>query len=123
MRSFVVHFDDVAGAVNGKSEAMEKQLLDKFNEYGTVEPLEVYLAKHDEQWQNSVNTLKGEYMKLKEVACRNESEVAMIQTYRSGVKMEIAGEVAEKEKYRAELESNKEKLSIMKASISSILDK
>lgn len=121
MRSYVIKFDDLATTVNDKNETMEEQLLDKFKEYGTVESLESYLAKHDEQWQTAVNGIKAEYNKLKGVACQNENELALVRAHRAGVKAEISVVEAEKEKYRNELARNKEKLEVLKTNISAVL--
>ena len=116
-KSYVIKFDDLATTINDKNETMEQQLLKKFDEYGSVEPLETYIAKHDEQWQTTVNGIKNEYNKLKGVACQNENELALVRAYRAGVKAEISTVEAEKEKLRGTLVETQTNLDNLKTII------
>ena len=116
-KSYVIKFDDLATTINDKNETMEQQLLKKFDEYGSVEPLETYIAKHDEQWQTTVNGIKNEYNKLKGVACQNENELALVRAYRAGVKAEISAVEAEKEKLRGTLVETQTNLDNLKTII------
>ena len=116
-KSYVIKFDDLATTLNDKNETMEQQLLKKFDEYGSVEPLETYIAKHDEQWQTTVNGIKNEYNKLKGVACQNENELALVRAYRAGVKAEISTVEAEKEKLRGTLVETQTNLDNLKTII------
>lgn len=117
MRSYVITFNDATTAVNDKSATMENQLLDKFKEYGTCEPLEVFVARHDAQWQATVDALKDEYNKVKSVACKDENEVALVRAHRVGVKAETSAVEAEKEKLRGTLVETQTNLDNLKTII------
>jgi chromosome segregation ATPase len=79
--------------------------------------LETYIAKHDEQWQTTVNGIKNEYNKLKGVACQNENELALVRAYRAGVKAEISAVETEKEKLRGTLVETQTNLDNLKTII------
>lgn len=120
-KSYVIKFNDATTAINDKNDAMEKQLLDKFAEYGTVEPLDSFLTKHDEQWQAIVNDIKNEYNKLKGVACKDENELALIKAHRVGVKAETATVEAEKEKLRGALVETQTNLDDLRTTIKNVV--
>ena len=121
MKSYVVTFLDDVMLKNGKDATMLANLLTKLREYGTVESYEEHIAKHDAQWQRSVNEIKAEHEKVKGVSCKNKLEFAVLAAVREVVDSEVSAVNVEKEKYRMELENHKDKLEVLKANISAVL--
>lgn len=121
MKTYVVTILDDVCVKNGKNETMQAELIKKLSEYGTVEPYEENIAKHDAQWQAVVDEIKKELDKVKAVACRDAFEFAVLKACRAGVDNAVSEANAEKEKYRQELESQKEKLEFLKANITAVL--
>ena len=123
MKSYVVTIMDDVCLKNGKDETMQENLLKKLKEYGTVERYEEHIAKHDAQWQKTMDEIKAEHEKVKAVACRDDFELAVLKACRVGVDHAVNSVNAEKEKYRIELENHKEKLEVLKANITAVLGK
>lgn len=121
MKTYVVTILDDVCVKNGKDEAMQASLLAKIQEYGTVESYEEHIAKHDAKWQKSLDEIKAEHEKVKAVACKDDFELAVLKACRVGVDNAVSAVNAEKEKYRVELESHKEKLEVLKANITAVL--
>ena len=121
MKTYVVTIQDEVCLRNGKDETMQANLIAKLQEYGTVEPYDVHIAKHDEKWQKAVDEIKAEHEKVKAVACKDEFELAVVKACRAGIDNAVSVVNAEKEKYRTELASNKEKLEMLKANITAVL--
>ena len=121
MKTYVVTIMDDVCVKNGKDATMQANLITKLKEYGTVEAYEDHIAKHDAKWQKSVDEIKAEHERVKAVACRDEFELAVLKACRVGVDNAVNVEKAEKEKYRTELESHKEKLELLKANITAVL--
>lgn len=121
MKSYVLTIMDDVCVKNGKDAAMQSNLLAKMKEYGTVELYDEHIAKHDAQWQKTVDEIKAEHDKVKAVACRDDFELAVLKACRVGVDNAVSAANAEKEKYRLELESHKEKLEVLKANITAVL--
>lgn len=123
MKSYVVTIMDDVCTKNHKDETMQANLIAKLKEYGTVESYEEHIAKHDAQWQRIVDEIKTEHERVKAVACNNEFEFAILKAVRAAVGNEVNVVTVEKEKYRRELESNKEKLEVLTANILAVLGK
>ena len=121
MRKLIVTILDDVCLKNGKDEAMQANLMAKIQEYGTIEDYDEHIAKHDAQWQKTVDEIKTEHEKVKAVACRDEFELAVLKACRVGVDNAVSVVNSEKEKYRVELESHKEKLEALKANITAVL--
>lgn len=121
MNTYIFTIQDDVCLKNGKDEAMVANLIMKLKEYGMVEDYNVHMTRRDEKWQTTVNELKTEYNKMKAVACADEFEVAIVKACRAGVENAVAVVNVEKEKYRKELESNKERLESLKANITAVL--
>lgn len=121
MRTFVVTILDDVCVKNGKDATMQANLISKLREYGTVEPYEEHIAKHDAQWQRSLDEIKAEHEKVKAVACKDEFELAVLKACRVTVDKAVSTVTVEKEKYRTELENHKEKLELLKANITAVL--
>lgn len=121
MKSYIFTIQDEVCLKNGKDEAMIASLIMKLKEYGMVEDYNVHMTRRDEKWQTAVNEIKAENDKLRTVACRDEFEVAIVRTARASVDNAVSVVNVEKEKYRKELASNKEKLEALKANITAVL--
>jgi hypothetical protein len=121
MKKFVVTILDDVCVKNGKDATMQASLIAKLQEYGTVEPYGEHIAKHDAQWQKTVDEIKSEHDKVKAVACNNSFEFAVLRACRVAVDDAVSAVNAEKDKYREELENNKEKLELLKANITAVL--
>jgi prefoldin subunit 5 len=121
MKTFVVTILDDVCVKNGKDATMQANLLSKLREYGTVEPYEEHIAKHDAQWQRSLDEIKAEHEKVKAVACKDSFELAVLKACRASTDNAVSVVNAEKEKYRVALENNQEKLELLKANISAVL--
>lgn len=121
MRTYVVTILDDVCVKNGKDATMQANLITKLREYGTVEAYDEFIAKHDAQWQKTVDEIKAEHERVKAVACRDEFELAVLKACRVGVDNAVTAVNVEKEKYRLELESHKEKLEALKANITAVL--
>ena len=121
MKKYVITILDEVCLKNGKDEAMQANLVMKMQEYGTVESYDEHIAKHDAQWQKTVDEIKTEHEKVKAVACRDEFELAVLKACRVGVDNAVSIVKSEKEKYRIELENHKEKLEVLKANITAVL--
>ena len=121
MKKFVVTILDDVCVKNGKDETMQANLVAKLQEYGTVEAYDEHITKHDAQWQKTVDEIKAEYDKVKEVACRNNFELAVVKACRVAVDDAVSAVNMEKDKYREELEANREKLELLKANITKVL--
>ena len=121
MKSYVVTIMDDVCLKNGKDATMQANLLTKLKEYGSVEEYDTHIARHDAQWQKSFNEIKAEHDRVKEVACRDDFELAVLKACRGAVDNAVNAVNSEKEKYRVELENNKEKLEVLKANITAVL--
>lgn len=121
MKSYVVTIMDDVCLKNGKDATMQANLLAKAKEYGTVEPYEEHIAKHDAKWQNALDEIKAEHEKVKSVACQDAFELAVLKACRICVDNAVNEVNEEKEKYRVELESHKDKLEVLKANITAVL--
>lgn len=121
MKKFVVTILDDVTLKNGKDATMQANLVAKIQEYGMVESYDEHIAKHDAQWQKTVDEIKAEYDKVKAVACRDDFELAVFKACRVGVDHAVSAVNTEKEKYRVELENHKEKLEVLKANITAVL--
>jgi prefoldin subunit 5 len=121
MKSYVVTIMDDVCVKNGKDATMQANLITKLREYGTVEAYEEHIAKHDAKWQRSLDEIKAEHEKVKAVACKDNFELAILKACRVSTDNAVSAVNAEKEKYRAELESHKEKLEVLKANITAVL--
>lgn len=121
MKKFVVTICDDICVKNGKDAGMQANLITKLQEYGTVEPYDEHIARHDAQWQKTVDEIKGEYDKVKAVACNNTFEFAVLRACRVAVDDAVAVVNVERDKYREELEANREKLELLKTNITKVL--
>jgi hypothetical protein len=121
MKKFVVTILDDVCVKNGKDATMQANFIAKAREYGTVEAYEDHIAKHDAQWQRSLDEIKAEHDKVKAVACNDEFELAVLKACRVAVDKSVSAVNLEKEKYRVELENHKDKLEILKANITAVL--
>ena len=121
MKKFVVTLCDDICVKNGKDAGMQANLIAKLQEYGTVESYDEHIARHDAQWQKTVDEIKGEYDKVKAVACNNTFEFAVLRACRVAVDDAVAVVNVERDKYREELEANREKLELLKTNITKVL--
>jgi hypothetical protein len=121
MERYVVTILDEVCTKNEKTKAMQADLVLKLKEYGTVEPYDEHIAKHNAQWQKTVDGIVAEHDKVKAVACNNSFEFAVLRACRVAVDDAVSAVNAEKDKYREELENNKEKLELLKANITAVL--
>lgn len=121
MEKFIVTILDDVCVINHKTATMQADLVNKLKEYGTVEAYDEHIKNHDAQWQRIVNELKAEHDRVSAVACKNNFELAVVKACRAAVDNEVSAVNAEKEKYRTELASNKEKLELLRANITKVL--
>lgn len=121
MKSYVITIMDDVCVKNGKDATMQANLITKLREYGTVEAYDEHIAKHDAKWQRSLDEIKAEHERVKAVACKDNFELAVLKACRASTDNAVSAVNMEKEKYRAELESHKEKLEVLKANITAVL--
>ena len=121
MKKFVVTILDDVCVKNDKDATMQANLIAKIAEYGTVEAYDEHIAKHDAQWQKTVDELKTEYDRVNSVACKNNFELAVVKACRVAVDDAVSAVNMEKDKYREELQANREKLELLKANITKVL--
>lgn len=121
MKKFVVTILDEVCVKNGKDASMQANLIAKVSEYGTVEAYDEHIAKHDAQWQKTVDEIKAEHEKVKAIACKNNFELAVVKACRIAVDDAVSAVNMEKDKYREELQANREKLELLKANITKVL--